>query len=162
MVVFARSRNLADELSMHLLTTPLVYRLTTFKATPQRTKLIGWVLAVLFTTVMVTHMVMDEFLLHATTFGLAVYIIATRVLRLIPDQVPDPRIRKTLKRIALFGVGMLHDLRVVFGLVLTMSVVCFVFGYLVWLIDELVCNALTNLKDSVGLPFAFILELHGW
>lgn len=36
------------------------------------------VLAIEFTTVMVIHMVMDEFLLHAVTFGIGVYVIATR------------------------------------------------------------------------------------
>lgn len=96
----------ADELSMHLLTTPLVYRLLSFKASPQRTKLLGIVLMTLFTAVMVTHMVMDEFLLHATTFGLAIYIIATRVHTIIPQQVPDPVKRRTLQNIALLGSCM--------------------------------------------------------
>lgn len=98
---------LADELSMHFLTTPMVYRLLTFKSSPQRTKLVAVLLTILFTVVMVTHMVMDEFLLHATTFGLAVYLIATRTLKLISLQVPDDRIRKNLRNIALFGCCML-------------------------------------------------------
>jgi dihydroceramidase len=67
-----------DELSMHLLTTPLLYRLLTFQASPQYTWIVGVVLAIEFTTVMVIHMVMDEFLLHAVTFGIEVYVIATR------------------------------------------------------------------------------------
>ena len=91
---------------MHLLTTPMVYRLLTFKSSPQRTKIVGVLLTVLFTVVMVTHMVMDEFLLHATTFGLAVYLIATRTLKLINQQVPDERIRKNLRNVSLFGCCM--------------------------------------------------------
>lgn len=94
---------IADELSMHLLTTPLIYRLLTFKTDPQRTKLIGLGLSALFTIVMVTHMVMDEFLLHATTFGLGVYIIASRGLKIIPEQVPDPNYRKALRNTAILG-----------------------------------------------------------
>lgn len=94
----------ADELSMHLLTTPVIYRILTFHASPDRTRLIGIVLTVLFTVVMVTHMVMDEFLLHATSFGLGVYIIATRVLKMIKEQVPDARVRNSLRKIARFGV----------------------------------------------------------
>jgi dihydroceramidase len=93
----------ADELSMHLLTTPVLYRILTFQSTPERTRLVGVILSILFTVVMVTHMVMDEFLLHASTFGLVVYLIATRTLKLILEQVPDDHIRKNLRNVALFG-----------------------------------------------------------
>jgi dihydroceramidase len=92
---------------MHLLTTPIVYRLLTVKASPQRTKLVGTILLILFTIVMVTHMVMDEFLLHATAFGLSVYIIATHSLKIISQQVPDPVIRKTLRNISILGMSKL-------------------------------------------------------
>ncbi|KAL2810883.1 alkaline phytoceramidase [Aspergillus granulosus] len=135
---------MSDELSMHLLTTPLLYRLLTFKASPQRTRLIGSILLVEFAVVMVVHMVMDEFLLHAVTFGLGVYLIATRALKIIPMQISNPSIRKNVRNIALFGCF------------------CFVFGYMVWLIDEWACSQLTNIRHSVGVPLAFLFELHGW
>ncbi|KAJ9157316.1 Alkaline phytoceramidase [Pleurostoma richardsiae] len=135
---------MSDELSMHLLTTPLIYRLLTFKATAQRTRLVGLVLLVLFTTVMVTHMVMDEFLLHASTFGLGIYIIASRVLKIIPTQISDPRIRKTVRDITILGCF------------------CFGLGYIIWLIDDWACRILTNTRHVVGLPLAFVLEFHGW
>ncbi|KAM0563074.1 hypothetical protein ACHAPJ_001920 [Fusarium lateritium] len=93
---------------------------------------------------MVTHMVMDEFLLHATTFGLGIYVIATRVLRIIPQQVRDPVTRKKFQNIATLGLAS-------FGL-----------GYIVWLIDEFACRYLTSARHVVGLPVAFLLELHGW
>ncbi|KAL7906108.1 alkaline phytoceramidase [Trichoderma velutinum] len=135
---------MSDELSMHLLTTPMVYRLLTFKSSPRRTKIIAVLLTILFTAVMITHMVMDEFLLHATTFGLAVYLIATRTLKLISQQVPDERIMKNLRNIALFGCFN------------------FAFGYFLWLLDGWLCSLLTSMKHSAGLPLAFFLELHGW
>ncbi|RSL58816.1 hypothetical protein CEP54_007573 [Fusarium duplospermum] len=135
---------MSDELSMHLLTTPLIYRLLTFKASPQRTKWIGIILGSLFTIVMVTHMVMDEFLLHASTFGLGVYIIATHNLKLIPQQVPDPEIRRAVRNVALLGGGF------------------FLLGYIVWLIDDWACHHLIDARRSVGIPVAFLLELHGW
>jgi dihydroceramidase len=91
---------------MHLLTTPVLYRVLTFKSSPQHTRLVGAVLSVLFTIVMITHMAMDEFLLHASTFGIGVYLIATRTLKLIMEQVPDQRIRNNLRNVALFGCGM--------------------------------------------------------
>ncbi|GAB1198555.1 hypothetical protein APSETT444_007881 [Aspergillus pseudonomiae] len=50
-------------------------------------------------------MAMDEFLLHAVTFGMAVYLIATRTLKIIPRQIPDPVTRKNIQSVALFGCG---------------------------------------------------------
>lgn len=93
---------------MHLLTTPLLYRILTFKASPERTKIVGIVLSVLFTIVMVVHMVMDEFLLHAVSFGLAVYMIATRTSKIISQQVPDPFLRKKLRNVSFFGICMTY------------------------------------------------------
>ncbi|KAF3074711.1 Alkaline ceramidase 3 [Trichoderma lentiforme] len=113
---------MSDELSMHMLLTPLLYRLLSFKASPQRTRLLGAALSTIFVIVMVIHMVMDEFLLHATSFGLGVYLLATYSLKTI-QQIADPQIKATLRSMALFG-----------------------------------CNA----KHFVGLPIAFLLELHGW
>ncbi|KEY70570.1 hypothetical protein S7711_02723 [Stachybotrys chartarum IBT 7711] len=135
---------MSDELSMHLLTTPLIYRLLTFRASPRRKRTVGLTLAALFTTVMVVHMAMDEFLLHATAFGAAVYIIATRILAMIPRQAPDPRAQKVLRCVARFGCY------------------CFALGYAVWLVDGWACRFLTDGRRAVGLPVAFLLELHGW
>lgn len=33
---------------------------------------------------------------------------------------------------------------------------------MVWLIDEFACRYLTSARHTVGLPLAFLLELHGW
>ncbi|EQK99827.1 arylsulfatase [Ophiocordyceps sinensis CO18] len=93
---------------------------------------------------MLTHIIMDEFLLHASTFALAVYLIVSRVLRLISQHVPDALARKRLRRITFFGFSN------------------FIFGYLVWLMDGWACRILTKTRHSVGLPWAFLLELHGW
>lgn len=135
---------MSDELSMHLLTTPLLYRILSFKATPQRARLIGIILSILFTIVMVTHMVMDEFLLHATSFGLAVYLIGSRTPKIIEGYVADLKLKKSLRYLSFFGCF------------------CFGFGYFVWLIDEFGCGILTGAKHAVGLPFAFVFEFHGW
>ncbi|OAA39444.1 Ceramidase [Metarhizium rileyi] len=135
---------MSDELSMHLLTTPLLYRILTFNKSARFTRAAGVSLSALLAVLMAVHMLMDEFLLHATAFGFAVYMIATRVTRLIPLQVPDPQVRRKIERIARLGT------------------VSFGFGFFVWLIDEWACGMLSGARHSVGLPVAFLLELHGW
>ncbi|GIJ87026.1 hypothetical protein Asppvi_005928 [Aspergillus pseudoviridinutans] len=129
---------------MHLLVTPLLYRIFTIQASPQNTRLIGILLLIEFSVVMVVHMVMNEFLLHAVTFGLGVLLVATQTIKLVSQRVPHPFTRKKLRNIGLFGVCS------------------FVFGYMVWLIDEWACNPLIRIRHSVGLPLAFVFELHGW
>ncbi|KAL4800893.1 ceramidase [Aspergillus venezuelensis] len=135
---------MSDELSMHLLTTPLLYRIMTFQKDKVYTKRAGAILLTLFTIVMVTHMVMDEFLLHAGAFGTAVLLITTRTMRTIPQQIPDLEIRGSIRRISRFGLC------------------CFVFGYMVWLVDNFFCPHLTSIRSLVGIPLAFLTELHGW
>ncbi|KAL4883222.1 ceramidase [Aspergillus karnatakaensis] len=135
---------MSDELSMHLLTTPLLYRILTFQQSEQYTKRVGIVLFTLFTIVMVVHMVMDEFILHAVAFGTAVLLITTKTTSTIPKQIPDPEIRSLISKVSRFGL------------------VCFVFGYLVWLVDSFYCPHLTEIRELVGTPLAFLTELHGW
>ncbi|KAJ5759227.1 alkaline phytoceramidase [Penicillium odoratum] len=135
---------MSDELSMHLLTTPLLYRILTFQASPYRTKITGAILLTLFTIVMVVHMVMDEFIVHAVSFGLAVYLIARYTIKMIPEQIPDPFLRKKIQRFSFLGCFS------------------FIFGYCVWLIDEFCCSNLTQIRHAVGLPLAFLFEFHGW
>lgn len=134
---------MSDELSMHILITPLIYRTLTYKTNPQYTKMAGIGISIMFTIVMVTHMVLDEFLLHATTFGLGAYFIATRPLVLIRE-CDDAVLRKKIRNVIMLGTGF------------------FLFGYFAWLVDSYVCGALTDARRSVGLPWAFLLELHGW
>jgi dihydroceramidase len=35
-------------------------------------------------------------------------------------------------------------------------------GYFLWQIDGIYCTELTALRRSVGMPWGFLLELHGW
>ncbi|KAF7716557.1 Uncharacterized protein PECH_004358 [Penicillium ucsense] len=135
---------MSDELSMHLLTTPLLYRILTFQASSKKTRIVGIVLSVLFVTVMFFHMVLNEFLLHAVTFGTAVLTIAVRTSKITAQQVTDPYMKKKLRNISYFGIF------------------CFAFGFFVWLIDGLACGLLKDTRHAIGLPLAFLTELHGW
>lgn len=151
---------IADELSMHILITPLIYRTLTYKTNPQYTKMAGIGISIMFTIVMVTHMVLDEFLLHATTFGLGAYFIATRPLVLIRE-CDDAVLRKKIRNVIMLGTGKSATRPPDYETLLT-GPGFFLFGYFAWLVDSYVCGALTDARRSVGLPWAFLLELHGW
>lgn len=36
------------------------------------------------------------------------------------------------------------------------------FGYFLWNIDYHLCSYVTQFKHAIGLPWAFVFELHGW
>ena len=38
----------------------------------------------------------------------------------------------------------------------------FVIGYVLWRMDFTFCSLLTSLKRSIGMPWSFLLEFHGW
>ncbi|KAJ5153994.1 alkaline phytoceramidase [Penicillium coprophilum] len=135
---------MSDELSMHLLTTPLVHRVLTFQKSKQYTRLMGTILSIVFTCVMVAHMVLDEFLLHAVTFGSSVLLIVICTTRLISRQIPNVVVRKNVRNVTRFGVFS------------------FIFGYMIWLVDEFTCRYLISIRHSIGLPLAFLFEFHGW
>lgn len=42
------------------------------------------------------------------------------------------------------------------------AVFSLVIGFLVWNIDLEACQFLRNLRTAIGLPWAWVLELHGW
>lgn len=44
----------------------------------------------------------------------------------------------------------------------TCCIGCFAFGYLLWQLDFIFCPQLTALKRKEGIPWGFLLELHGW
>ncbi|EFW99283.1 alkaline ceramidase family protein [Grosmannia clavigera kw1407] len=134
---------MSDEFSMHLLTTPLLYRVMTYKTDAAYTRRVGIILSALFAIVITTHMVMDEFLLHATSFGLAVYLLAAGSLKII-SKGTDESVKGIRRKLVMFGL------------------LNFVIGYLAWLIDSFACLTLTRMRESVGLPWAFLFEFHGW
>ncbi|KAJ5177043.1 uncharacterized protein N7482_002920 [Penicillium canariense] len=42
------------------------------------------------------------------------------------------------------------------------QVAIFNLGYWLWLVDQWACGLLTKAREAIGLPWSFLLELHGW
>lgn len=40
--------------------------------------------------------------------------------------------------------------------------VIFISGFIIWNIDTAICGQLTAVKRTIGMPWSFLLELHGW
>ncbi len=136
---------LADDLSMVFPTVFILLRLLKYEA--QDPKIAGRVTAAVtaaLLTVYTVHLNINKPILHTLTFGVMVHFIRKKTWRLLAERVRDPRIRGDLQRTALFG-------GISFGL-----------GFLLWVIDGFACSYLTQMKRAIGMPWAFVLELHGW
>jgi dihydroceramidase len=136
---------LADDLSMIFPTVFILLRILTFEA--QDPKIAGRTTAAVaaaLVTVYTVHLNINKPILHIATFGVMVHFIRKKTWRLLAERVPDPRIRRNLQRTALFG-------GISFGL-----------GFFLWVIDRFACSFLTQTKRAIGMPWAFVLELHGW
>ncbi|KAJ9296498.1 hypothetical protein DTO271G3_5196 [Paecilomyces variotii] len=135
---------MSDELSMHLTTAPLLHRVLTFGKSQRYTNVLGAIMSVAWLIGFIIHATMDEFLLHAVSFAVSVYIIGIKTSRLLSERVKNPVYRAKAQGMARFGV---------------LAASC---GYIVWLIDRWVCDSLIKMRGVVGLPLAFLFELHGW
>ena len=40
--------------------------------------------------------------------------------------------------------------------------IAFVLGFGLWLVDCIYCDALRDVRETVGFPWGWLLQLHGW
>ncbi|EKM84053.1 hypothetical protein AGABI1DRAFT_81775 [Agaricus bisporus var. burnettii JB137-S8] len=85
---------------------------------------------------------------HQVVFATILLITAGRIIYMLKwseaaDRIPASEKRAITK---LFGTGA----------------VLFVFGFLIWNMDNIFCDFLIARKLSIGWPFAFVLEGHSW
>ncbi|RAL10184.1 ceramidase [Aspergillus homomorphus CBS 101889] len=134
-----------DDLSMLLTTTPLLHRVLTVNADPRGSSLVAMALGSALVALAAVHVATDELILHAVSFVVSVTVIGVRTMQLLARRtVVGSAERRALWRMVVFGA------------------LIFNVGYAVWLVDGWVCEWLRGWRALVGLPWAFLLELHGW
>lgn len=138
------SCQVVDELAMIYTTALALY--SVFSITFNRTW--RWVLGTFLTTlvvgVTVLHLVAGESTLHQITFGLMIAAVGFRCRYLMRYVVKDRKAWASMVKLAMVGS------------------ITFPSGYGLWLVDVFACSTLQSWRRAVGMPFGFILELHGW
>ena len=71
-------------------------------------------------------------------------VVGIKTRSIISARVPNPVIKKEVKNLATWGA------------------IIFVSGFGIWNVDNAICSSLTQAKRAIGMPWSFILELHGW
>ncbi|KAF2264571.1 alkaline phytoceramidase [Lojkania enalia] len=135
---------MGDDLSMLLAVGSLLHQVLTFSR--PRGERIRITLLILGSNIAVAvyHCWADEIIMHEIAFAMMVFISGRKVRQLIRERVKGQEAKKRLGKLASLGTYS--------GL----------FGYFLWSIDFHLCHWVTPVKRWMGLPWGFLLELHGW
>ncbi|EDP53530.1 conserved hypothetical protein [Aspergillus fumigatus A1163] len=133
-----------DDLSMMFTTTPVLHRVMTASASPGVTLIVGIVLGSTLLALVIYHLKTDELLLHSLFFVGSVTVIGVFTMRLINARTrAGSEARRQIWGMVRFGAGIFN------------------LGYWLWMVDGWMCSYLKSTRQTVGLPWAFLLELHG-
>ncbi|KAJ5836213.1 hypothetical protein N7447_002239 [Penicillium robsamsonii] len=134
-----------DDLSMLFTTTPLLHRVLTVNANRKDSFVAGAVIYIALSLLIIYHVTTDELIIHATFFVSSINIIGIRTVQLLKQRTTEnSTARRQIWGMVVFGAGIFH------------------LGYIVWLVDSWACEWLTSARAAIGLPWAWLLELHGW
>ena len=134
-----------DDVSMLFATTPVLHRVLTVNMTRRNSITMAILLNSILAALIAYHLVTDELILHHLSFAVMVITIGIRTMQLIHTRTETG----SLARSQLWGM-------VRFG--------AFIFnaGFYIWVIERWTCEYLQSARKAVGLPWAWLLELHGY
>ncbi|KAJ4011223.1 hypothetical protein NW752_007240 [Fusarium irregulare] len=135
-----------DELSMMLLSWSMLRSLLILRQSPTNIRYISIVLAIFFISFSVFYVIFSKIIYQVIAFWVSLILVGVRVRYLFNWAKPgfsEENVRNWSVR------------------VWTATFTC-LFGYLIWNIDLEFCHELRNLRERIGLPWAFLLEFHGW
>ncbi|RDW74585.1 ceramidase [Aspergillus mulundensis] len=134
-----------DDLSMHFATTPVLHRVLTANSTRRNSITTAILLGSILFSLIAYHMLADELVLHSVSFVAAITLIGVYSMRLVNTRtLPGSAVRREIWGMVRFGAAI------------------FDLGYWLWLLDQWACALLKDIREGIGLPWAFLLELHGW
>ncbi|KAK3374117.1 ceramidase [Lasiosphaeria ovina] len=136
----------ADELSMLGVTWSVLQGTMPVRHSPTNARLISAGLALFNPLFSAFYVWTGEIIYHYTAFGAMIVLITLRGIYLF--YYLEPAFPEAKRRSWRF-----RGWRALFA---------FVFGYVLWNIDLEFCAELRELREHVGLPWAWLLELHGW
>ncbi len=139
----------SDDLSMLLINACLLNRLYTHGQSPHVASLVTFLVTVSSGSAAAFYVQTGNILHHVTAFSVMVHFIWPRTLYLIyygssrgveRTEEGRKRLMRRFKRAA----------------------VALVSAFVIWNIDLEFCMELRSMRERIGLPWAWLLELHGW
>ncbi|KAE9378362.1 alkaline phytoceramidase [Stipitochalara longipes BDJ] len=133
-----------DDLSMLIATATVLHRVFTFDKSLSVTVSSGLLITTVMATFSTWHCITDEIIMHSVLFGLMIAIIGLKTRSIISSRVSNPAIKAQVFKLCTWGS------------------IIFVTGFAIWNVDNAICGSLTGWKRQLGMPWSFVLELHGW
>lgn len=133
-----------DDLSMLIAVALVMHRVYTATTTIRITIISGAILAVLLVAFGIFHCMTDDVAFHNLFFAAMIVAVGIRTRQLIHTRIKSPVLLRQLQRLTMFGS------------------IIFVTGYGIWILDHAICSSLTRWRRSIGMPWSFVLELHGY
>jgi dihydroceramidase len=87
---------------------------------------------------------MNQVLTDFTIPGIMICVVGNQTRSIIGARISDKAVRKDVRKLATWGA------------------VVFISGFGIWNLDNALCGSLTQTKRALGMPWSFVLELHGW
>ncbi|KAM0433293.1 hypothetical protein ACHAPT_004169 [Fusarium lateritium] len=135
-----------DELSMLLLSWSMLRTILVMRQTPSMVRLITVILPVFFISFSIFYVWSAKIIYQVIGFWVSLVLIGLRIRYLLYWLKPG------------FPAQQTHEWAV---RTWKAAFIC-LFGYIIWNIDLEFCAELRNLRQRVGLPWAWIFEFHGW
>jgi dihydroceramidase len=135
-----------DDLSMLVLAWSMLQATLTFRQTAQTTFIINLSLAVVVPLFSLYYVQTRNVVYHTSAFLLMIAVLVARTLYLFHRLQPPLPAAKSKD----------------WGARTWKSIIVSVVGYILWNIDLEFCQELRNFREQIGLPWAWLFELHGW
>ncbi|KAL4940508.1 hypothetical protein BDV06DRAFT_18951 [Aspergillus oleicola] len=134
-----------DDLSMLFATTPVLHRVLTVHSNRRDSTILAIIFGSLLAALIAYHIVTDELILHFLAFAGMIITIGVRTMQLVHARTASgSEAQRQIWGIVRFGAFIFST------------------GFIIWNIDTLICDTLRQTRSAIGLPWAFLLELHGW
>jgi dihydroceramidase len=129
---------------MHVATGTVMHQVFTFEEPSARQRLVRIILLSVLIPFYIYHCMADEFAVHGILFLTMISLVIWKTRLMIRERITDPTDKSRLSSLATIGM------------------ICAALGYGLWNIDVHFCPTLIKWKQKVGMPWAIVLELHGW
>lgn len=136
----------ADELGMLGLTWSMLHATLVVRQSPGRARLISIGLAIFFLSFSAFYVHSGKIIYQVIAFGTGIALVLLRSQQLFHLARPA------------FPTAKSRD----WNIRTWQSIGLLLFGYLIWNIDLEFCAQLRAIRQQVGLPWAWLFELHGW
>lgn len=135
---------IADDVSMLIATSCVLRQAMNFRRTNEYARNCDIILLLTVIPTIIYHAVTDERVVHELVFAFMVTVVGKKTSDLVHGNLRTEQQKGRVMRLVWLGAA------------------AFVFGYILWQLDHILCIQLTAIKRSLGVPWGFLFELHGW